>query len=468
MRIKREFKKHGYFWLPSAPDKKLPGTLSISDGGIIDLEIVEMFESGGLDSLDKEPTFGGNFKRIVGRIETSEVTLDGCKINGGNSYFSTGLSKSLLRVDRVFTGIKYDGDEIPCFKFLIFSVDGINEWIGESEIDVEKRVQGKHILFQHPEEVSFTLANGMEMSISFNQVRGGSRTPREDRITQRTYFQLFSRDTRELDEFISVVDKIITFLSFAIGHIICIDSIEVTSENPPPLPPIQEDLGYDRIAMLPINIFCSSQPYSKDTTRMGFNTLFKYERIQNDAERIICNWINAYERIGPAFNLYFLAQTRTQSSLEATFLTLVQALEAFHRRTSNDKYMEEDKFEEIRKNLIKQIPKKDRNWFGSKLQYANELTLKNRIEEMIEPFDHFIDDERKPRLINSIKDTRNYLTHYDSELEPKAAKGQDLHILSLKIEALFQLHFLKLIGFNDQEIDDIADEYSDIKRKLDL
>ena len=363
-------------------------------------------------------------------------------------------------------------DEIPYFKIFIFSVNGINEWIGESEIDVEKRVQGKHISFQHPEEVSFTLANDMELSIrstfstTFNQVRSGSRTPREDRITQRTYFRLVSRDARELDEFISVVEKIITFLSFAIGHIICPDSIEATSENPPPLPPIQEDLGYDRIALLPINIFYSSQLYSEDKTRIGFNTLFQYERIQNDAERIICNWINAYERIGPAFNLYFLAQTRTQLSLEATFLTLVQALEAFHRRTSNDKYMEENKFEEIRKNLIKQIPKNDRNWFGSKLQYANELTLKNRIERMIEPFDRFIDNERKPKLINSIKDTRNYLTHYDSELEPKAAKDQDLYILCLKIEALFQLHFLKLIGFSDTEIDDISDEYSNIKRKL--
>ena len=49
------------FGLPSAPNKKLPGTLSISDGGIIDLEIVEMFESVGLDSLDREPTFSGDF-----------------------------------------------------------------------------------------------------------------------------------------------------------------------------------------------------------------------------------------------------------------------------------------------------------------------------------------------------------------------------------------------------------------------
>ena len=466
MRIKREFKQHGYFWLPSAPDKKLPGTLSVSDGGIIDLEIVEMFESGGWDSLDKEPTFRGNFKRIVGRIETSEVTLDGCKYNGGNSYYRTGLSKSLLRVDRVFTGIRYDRDEVPCFKILIFSVDGIGEWIGESEIDVKKRVQGRHISFQHPEEVSFTLANGMELSITFNQVRSGSRTPREDRITQRTYFQLVSQDVRELGEFTSVVEKIITFLCFAIGNIVCPDSIETTSENPSsflPFPLMHEELGYDKIGSLPINIFYSSQLYSKDTTRIGFNTLFKYERIHNDAERVICNWINAYEKVAPAFDMYFLAQTGTQPSLEATFLTLMTGLEAFHRRTSDEMHMDEAKFKKIRKTLVNQCPKSERNWFAQKLNYANELTLRNRIERMIEPFSRFIDDEKKAKLVDSIVATRNYLTHYDLRLEPKAAKGQDLHILCLKIEALFQFHFLKLIGFNEQEINDIVGEYSNIK-----
>ena len=56
MRIKEDFKKSGYFWLPFAPDKKLPGTLSISDGGIIDLEVVELlniFYPSQLYSKDK-------------------------------------------------------------------------------------------------------------------------------------------------------------------------------------------------------------------------------------------------------------------------------------------------------------------------------------------------------------------------------------------------------------------------------
>lgn len=132
MRIKEEFKKSGYFWLPSDPDKKFPGTLSISDGGIIDLEIVELFESVGSDSLDEEsaywdmlnwePEFNNHFKRIVGHIETDEITLDDCRPNRGFSYYRTGLSKSLLRVERAFIGVKYDEDEIPRFKILVFSV----------------------------------------------------------------------------------------------------------------------------------------------------------------------------------------------------------------------------------------------------------------------------------------------------------------------------------------------------------
>lgn len=64
-----------------------------------------MFESVGSDSLDGEPAFYvTDFKRIVGHIETDEITLDNCKPKGGGGlYFRTGLSKSLLRVERAFT-----------------------------------------------------------------------------------------------------------------------------------------------------------------------------------------------------------------------------------------------------------------------------------------------------------------------------------------------------------------------------
>lgn len=290
MRIKEDFKKSGYFWLPSAPDKKFPGTLSISDGGIIDLEIVELFESVGSDSIDWgsfdsdalnwEPTFYNNFKRLVGHIETDEVTLDDCKFKRGFANRKTGVSRSLLRVDRVFTGIKYGENEIPRFRILIFSVDGINDWMGTNfdrsnppDPNYPRAYQRSPISFQHPEPVSFNLSNGMELSITFNQESSGSMSPREDRMAQRTYFKLVSQDARELDEFTTVVEKVIAFLCFAMGDIVCVDSMEATSENPPSLLPSRKDLGYDKIGLLPINIFSPSQFYSKNKRQIGSNSL---------------------------------------------------------------------------------------------------------------------------------------------------------------------------------------------------
>ena len=49
MRIKAELKESGYFWLPSAPEKRIFGTLLVSDGEVIKLELFGVF--GTLDKL---------------------------------------------------------------------------------------------------------------------------------------------------------------------------------------------------------------------------------------------------------------------------------------------------------------------------------------------------------------------------------------------------------------------------------
>ena len=71
MRVKEEFKKSGYFWLPSTPENKVPGTLSISDGGDIKLEIIGYLESERLFHS------ASTFERIIGYIENGgEITLE--------------------------------------------------------------------------------------------------------------------------------------------------------------------------------------------------------------------------------------------------------------------------------------------------------------------------------------------------------------------------------------------------------
>ena len=130
--------------------------------------------------------------------------------------------------------------------------------------------------------------------------------------------------------------------------------------------------------------------------------------------------------------------------------------------------MDENEFKEIRKILVNKCPKKERSWFADKLNHANELTLRNRFERMTDPFSKFMGGDNKAQLIDKIVKTRNYLTHYSSDLESEAARGEVLQFLCSKMNALFRLHFLKLIGFDDQEIEEVVDKCPYFKRECNL
>ena len=437
MRIREEFKKSGDFWLPSEPDRKVHGTLSISDGGTIELEVDGLFNDE-IEALLRdrlEP-----IERIVGDID-GLVTLDDCYYKTQTIRLGGGRSKSLIHVNRVFTSVGYDEDEIPRFNSVTFSVEGLDEWIGISGINVETHFEesAATISYQRPEDISINLDNGMRLLITFHWTPPGAPIIKEAKISQKTYFQLVTEEerelkeftSRELKEFTSVAHKITTFLCFAIGQTVALDSMEATSDD------LRQDIGD------PISIYYPSRPYDTDEPKIRqHDMLFRFRQIQNDAERIINNWIEAYERINPTFDSYFSTQIG-QPYLTVKFLALVQGLEAYHHREKN-------------LAAYRQRKKGDR-----------ELYLREKIEDVIEPFKGVIGNEdKRGELIDGIVNTRNYLTHYKPEKESKAAKDEDLWNLCVNMELLFQLHFLRLIGFNREEIDSIVANCRQFQWKL--
>ena len=74
MRLEEEYKKTGYFWLPEKEDNKIPGVLSIDDGGSIELEVV-----GHFDEAMRPLSGDDDLSRIIGHVEKDGlVTLDDC------------------------------------------------------------------------------------------------------------------------------------------------------------------------------------------------------------------------------------------------------------------------------------------------------------------------------------------------------------------------------------------------------
>ena len=462
MKIKEEITKTGKFWIPPFPEP-MPGVLSISNEKGIVLEVDKSLINDPASIVSSFVNLDNVFQ-VIGHIqEDGVVILDGCQISTSGLNINLGqiqTSQTIL-VNRVFTGFpdtQYLQNGIPSFNAFEFSIEGIDEWLWIHGINEKYNHEERAITIscKQPEGISFNLTNGMRLEIMFDIGNTTSPGPWERGVSQKAYFKLVSEDAQELDEYLSIAHKIVDLLCFTINETVHLDSMSATSHA------ILKDHGDPA----PITIYAPSVfYYSKDQSKIDRNRmLFGFSDIRDNAEGMINKWIESYEDYRNAFDLYFLAQLKPQLSLEVKFLTLAQGLEVYHRRMSSDDAPEMDEvklqYKELVQGLIEQYPDgKDKEWLEGKLKHLNDVTLGKRIKELINPFKEiFGNSKQRGKLARKILVTRNYLTHYDPESEPEAAKGADLHVLCLKMELLFELHFLKLTGFAPEKIQSIADK----------
>ena len=459
MRIKEEYKKSGYFWLPDNESKKIPGTLTISDGGSIELEVVGLFDES-IKSLNGED----DLSRIIGHVEKDGlITLEKCFYKKKNIAFG-GISKSLVHVNQVLSGVAYEKNEAVTFNTVSFSVEGLNEWLGITGIVVsyEDDYKSATISYTPQEEIVYNLSNDFKLHIYFGYTLPGFPNTTEAKITQQAYFKLSSDKAKELPDFIATLHQITYLLCFAVGETVTISDVSATSSE------IETEVSDGKKDLYLLRVYYPSLPFSKEMPKIdSHKMLFQFGQVRENAEVIINNWLEAYSIIRPALGLYFSAVTGTHKYLDGKFLALAQGLETYHRRTSSETLMERGKFRKLIATLLCLAPKEHRKWLRGRLFHGNEINLGKRIKKIIEPYKSYLGNSKeRNKLIRGIVNTRNYLTHYSEELEKESVKGADLWVLCQKMEAIFQLHLLQQLGFTETEIQGILANNYKLKQKF--
>ena len=401
---------------------------------------------GRLETLDEGLERDERLEKIVGKIELEgDVILDDC--HRTRWRFSHGVEESTFRINMAFTGTEAKPSS---FDSLIFTVEGIDEWVGISGIDSNFGVDKDNatISYRKPADITINLENGMSLSIVFNCEPSLEQVLFEDgkldsefyfiteaTVSQKTYFKLVSQKKCRLPDFIDVAEKIKNLMCVGIGQIVSFDTVCAFS-------------GSCRV-----NLYFRSEPHTKHEPFIDRNFMvFRWQEMGTDAETMIKTWIRKYDRVSPAMNLFFLAQTGSHITAEDRFVSLVQGIEVFHRRGSNEKQMCETEFKDLVDSFINTCPDDKKSWLKDRLKYANELSLRQRIKQIIQPYRRIMGSGReRNELIENIVNTRNYLTHYDSDLEERTAKGENLKFLSDVIELLFRLELLRLMGFSVEQ-----------------
>lgn len=467
MRIEKDIVKQGYWWLPDKPDDRKIGTLQISDGGEISLDLVGIFNGSFEQTEITEVHFGANsintYERIEGILEDGEyVVLGNCHNKSSSFRIGRGLSKSVISSRFAFVGEAVERIKEIKFSKVIFSIEGLHEWLdsfsGIGSVikwdDEGKKIEGGEIHYGLPEPLEFDLENGFKLAFDISIQTNSTPNFSEVTISQEKSLEIEFQEAFELTEILGIINRVRNFFCFSVDKRLSIKSVKLFVDD------IENQPNY-------VNLYYKSQITERNTGDFDIHQmLFHFCDISDCFPNILNNWLKYYEILEPTFNLYF-SVIWNNPPLENRFLLIAHALESLSRRTHEGTSMPKKLFENLSKILLEAVKNEDESftkWVEAKTKH-NEFYLGQRLELLIEPFKKIFGSEKERKsFVFRFCATRNCLTHFSEDTCKDAYQGEDLINLCNKSEALLQLHLLRQIGFPEDKFEEVINRR--IKRKI--
>ena len=459
MRLSDPIEKPGFFWLPEDPDQQYPGNLHISEAGEVTLNLVHRPSAADPRMLHSTTPLGEEAPRILGIVDNNAITLQRCAAIEDPYYWiriiEGYVSVSRFRVGAAFIGTPFPDAEPISFSRVDCSFESLGEWFSISgfrpEIKSDSEPADWSLHYAQPDNILVTLPGDIRLDFVFYPsfaLPDYKVSELSSGISQQIHISLHSERLLPFIEFFNILHKVQTFLCLAMNRV----------------PSLEWVKGYSKDKLdkwkreIPTDIFYDDQMRGDQKVTYA-SMVYMYRDISEDFKSAILKWFENYEKIQPAFGLYLSSRIGAHRYLNGIFLSLVQSLETLHRRTTSDTVMEVDEFDKLRTSIVSAAPVERREFIDAKLEYANEISLRRRMKQLVFPFrDLFGTSSERNSLIRKIVHLRNYLTHYDEagEVEAKNIIDHDLYDICLKMDALLQLQFMQYAGMGVDKIKSLA------------
>lgn len=322
-------------------------------------------------------------------------------------------------------------------------IPGLQIWIGRSGIRqtiLPKTEQSAsavtYCIEGLPEEVTeiscvaATLGWGIDRDFSGDLV---------SEISVRTSACLRIRPTepKELGWYLQQVQKATTLLSLIAGSPMSPDHIAATVDGP----------GGD----VEILVALREAKYCAHKSCHDFYML--RNDMDADLSAVFSKWFDLYDAIAMPSQLALSVLCSEKLWLHVEFLTLMQALEGFHRATMPGLYTSESDYDSIRQSLSNAIPQDvasdHKDALKSRIKYGNEVSLRKRLDALVERLplalrQHILGGDGL--VPGSWVVTRNYYTHWDESSRDSVLDGIQMHRAHVRMRHLLRALYLDFAG----------------------
>jgi hypothetical protein len=433
----KDFTLNGHWWIPSNRNGAAYGTLSYS----VDRIRLRLDRALAPELNTAYRVGGAKIPIILGQAnDFSSVTLLGAFYLG-----SQGKEIDLL-ANEIVVGAHLDSAR-AAVREAVVRFSNLEEWtsrqlVQQSAGDGDARACFSVAADLNPNlQVSAlphlkTLSLSTDLQVLHNLV--------ETRLTNQSRFALEFNHPATLQTVTESVRSLGNLLALLIDEPVQPTSIRLTMQLDPAGPDVFANYAIPPRVRLP-------------KKKHEFEMLLPFDDLlqANAAETLFRNWFQKEQVLRPVYDLLLGTIYSPGRYVQSTFLSLAQALESFHRRVYEGKYISDDEYSRIRSALENAIPvgvdKKLSDKLTAMLRYGNELSLKSRLEYLFEGIrvDHLnnlsgTDDSRK--FARTLVDIRNYLTHYDGRKSSVLENTVEMYNLNRRITAIVMLLIFKYLG----------------------
>lgn len=442
-----EFELKGIWWLPNNENNYIHGILRFipEDGAYLEL----------MDQLLDYKTYEVDI--ILGRsADGKNITLYKC-FELKKTLISSGFLTSKVFANIVFKGVHFEKEEDIIFTELSCHYSNLDEWAWMNGISLEYTGDNKiEIKYEYPPVVSVNISEEYTIEIYvITQTPSYSIVQKEASIVQKVYVKLINNKLNSFDEHREKLDHMQNFISLGVGvPVRNINLIGKTEENKEEL---QGNIIYPKVTIYLISKVLSSSYKQVLPPHM----LFSFRAIEEEFHKIIKSWFDMKKTLSPIFDLYFGIIYNSGMYLEQRFLSLVQAIESYHRRTRINNEIDPSKHGERIDNIIQSVDDDYKSWLKGRLSYSNEPTLRTRLIELVRECDSLLklpSSRKKKSFISKVCDTRNYLTHYDVALSHRVAKEIELLNIITMLKIIIEYNLLVDIGFDKDKTNKLLKE----------
>lgn len=432
----KKIEDHGLWWLPDSPEQKVRGILTYVPGQEINLEIFGQF--GQYRCWKTTPEI------ILGETNRGKFALYNNGIIRVENSTAENLVTSYYYSNTIFFGKHFTRLEDLKIKSCEVGFKNFDSWLHLDTFVENRSSEDEYVLEYKKPKIEPITVDSKDFTLSIFYMKLYSLHYGVGReIKHRPFVSFEPNSFKDYDWFMDRVEEFQSYLSLISGLptypttvLLHVDSTELYEKH--------------------ISVYYINRMHREPELR-DERPLLYYIDIEDVFKDTIMYWFSNYENQGPVINLLLSTIYNASHVSDAEFLTLIQALEAYHRRNHEGKYLPDAQYKKYCSHLCDAIPqeleKDHQQSLRDRIYYGNELSLRTRInllfEENEKDFLRFI--KHKDNFIRAILNTRNYLTHYDKRLEQKAIKSFDLLQLSRKISLILHFLYITKMGISRQK-----------------